>query len=60
MRAALAWYTIKHLNLDLTGLPPERQKLVLVNLDEVNTAVSRAKTAGGSAASGAHGDQVGS
>lgn len=45
MRAALAWYTIKRLNLDLTGLPPERQKLVLVNLDEVNAAVAQAKAA---------------
>lgn len=51
MRAALAWYTIKHLNLDLTGLPPERQKLVLVNLDEVNAAVAQAKAAGQSRSS---------
>lgn len=60
MRAALAWYTIKRLNLDLTGLPPERQKLVLVNLDEVNAVVSRAKAAGKSDAGGAHEDRVGS
>jgi hypothetical protein len=45
MRAALAWYTIRHLNLDLDDLPPERQKLVLINREDVHLAIGRAKTA---------------
>jgi predicted DNA-binding transcriptional regulator YafY len=41
-RAALAFYTIQHLDLDLDDLPPERRQLVLVNKDEVEKACEAA------------------
>lgn len=43
-RAALAFYLIQHLNLDL-DLPPERKQLILENIDEVNAACADAKQA---------------
>lgn len=43
-RVALAFYLIQHLNLDLK-LPPKRQQLVLINMDEIDNACARAKQA---------------
>lgn len=42
VRVAMAFYTIKHLNLDL-NLSPPRQQLVLLNQDEVNAACADAR-----------------
>ncbi len=44
-RAALAFYHIRHLNLDLdpVKIPPERQQICLANLKEVNEAVAASK-----------------
>jgi predicted DNA-binding transcriptional regulator YafY len=42
-RVALAFYLIKHLNLDLENLEPERQQLVLLNRAETETACGLAR-----------------
>lgn len=44
MRVALAWYAIRSLNLDLEGLEPQRQQLVLTNRDQVDEVCRRAET----------------
>jgi hypothetical protein len=44
-RAALAFYHVRHLNLDLDRdkLPPQRQQICLANLKEVEEAVATSK-----------------
>jgi len=42
-RVALAFYLIKHLNLDLENLKPERQQLILLNRDEFEAACEMAR-----------------
>lgn len=41
VRVALAYYAMRRLNLDLAGLKPERQQLVLINASEVEAACKR-------------------
>jgi len=42
-RAALAFYVIKNLNLDLEGIAPERKQIVLSNLAEPESAQRSAR-----------------
>lgn len=41
VRVALAYYTMRRLNLDLKDLKPERQQLVLTNADDIHAACVR-------------------
>lgn len=42
-RVALAFYLIKHFNLDLENLKPERQQLILLNRGEIEAACEKAR-----------------
>lgn len=44
-RAAMVFYFLQHLDLDLDDLPPGRRQIILVNKEEVDAAVSRARAA---------------
>ena len=45
VRVALAFYMLRRLNLDLSGLDPERQQLVLTNADAVAAAQKTSREA---------------
>jgi hypothetical protein len=45
VRVALAYYAMRRLNLDLTGLKPERQQLVLTNAAEIDAACAQSRAA---------------
>lgn len=44
-RAAMAFYFIQHLNLDIPDLAPSRRQIIILNKDEVDDAVRRAQAA---------------
>lgn len=44
-RAAMAFYFIQHLNLDIPNLAPSRRQIIIVNKDEVDNAVRQAQAA---------------
>jgi hypothetical protein len=44
-RAAMVFYFLQHLDLDLDDLPPGRRQIVLVNKEEIDAAVHRARAA---------------